>query len=1039
MIASFLFRNVRILMLAIVVILVAGISSFLVMPRLEDPVLGRRVGLISTVFPGANARKVESLVSIPLEEQLAGISKIKQVRSNSQNGISNVVIELEDSVSDVEPVWSIVRTELADAQSLLPEPCFPSQLEVVPLKAFAAIIAVSSVTDDSENLPAIRQTAELLRSQLIAIPGTERVDVFGDPGEEIVVRLEPERLVETGLSIAAIAERVTADLTELPAGRLSVRDSELGLYLQEDLSPVERVTQTTIPGKGAATSYLLSDLATVQRQSVGPPKSMAIIDGDRSIVLGCMVDDKLRVDRWADQLQQILADSQTEDGWQAELLFSQRRFVDKRMRTLFQNLGIGTAAVTVVVLIMMGWRSTLIITAALPLSALIVLACLRGMSIPIHQMSVTGLIIAIGLLIDNAIVIVEEVRVRMVETGEPLKAIIDGVSHLKMPLFGSTLTTVMAFLPIALLPGPPGEFVGSIAISVILAISASFILAMTVIPVMIGLLGSRRHQRGFLSFGLTIPALHRLYRYSLKVVFRFPILGLLLGIILPTIGFQAAVNLPEQFFPASDRRQIQIEVELDARASIQKTQETVSKMQEIVSQSPEVNHQHWFIGQSAPTFYYNVVPRRRGTPFYAQAFLDLDERTETQQLVQFLQSQLDQQVPEARILVRQLEQGPPFDAPIEVRVNGPDLATLQRLGRELRSLLSETNDVIHTRSDLEETIPSLSLAVNEDATAQAHLDRSKLSGLIYTTLEGASAGTVFDGTDEVPVRIRMPLEGEYQQERLAALPLPGKNGSESGTFRPDQTDFEGTPTPALNPITLGTLTEFGISSDVGAIVRINGERVNEVKAYIRAGVLPSQVMTEFQSKLKNSAFSLPDGYSIQFGGETEQRSQAVDQLIANGAILFSLMLLTLVAAFQSFQCAFIIACVGALSTGLGPLALSWFGFPFGFMAIVGTMGLVGVAINDSIVVLAAIRANDAACSGNRSELVQVVSGCTRHILTTTVTTIAGFLPLALSGGAFWPPLAVTIAGGVGGATFLALYFVPSLHLLLCARQSEVSE
>ncbi|MCA9113058.1 MAG: efflux RND transporter permease subunit, partial [Planctomycetaceae bacterium] len=458
-------------------------------------------------------------------------------------------------------------------------------------------------------------------------------------------------------------------------------------------------------------------------------------------------------------------------------------------------------------------------------------------------------------------------------------------------------------------------------------------------------------------------------------MFRFPIVGLLLGLVLPIIGFRSAMNLPEQFFPASDRRQIQIEVELDARATIEKTQETVTKLQEIVFQSREVDRQYWFIGQSAPTFFYNVVPRRRGTPFYAQAFLELNERSETQRIVRHLQGQLDQQVPEARILVRQLAQGPPFDAPIEVRVNGPDLVTLQKLGSDLRSLLSKTSDVIHTRSDLEETIPRLSLTVNHDAAEKAGVDRSKLAGLIYTTLEGAPAGTVFDGADELPVRIKIPFDGEYQQERLAALPLPRGNQSQADMFQPDGTEAEEVSTPDLNPITLGTLTTFEISSDVGAIVRINSNRVNEVKAYIRAGVLPSQVMSEFQSKLENSAFTLPDGYEIRFGGETEQRSQAVDQLIANGAVLFSLMLLTLVASFQSFRCAFIIACVGALSAGLGPLALSWFGFPFGFMAIVGTMGLVGVAINDSIVVLAAIRANDAARSGDRTDLVRVVSGC----------------------------------------------------------------
>ena len=226
------------------------------------------------------------------------------------------------------------------------------------------------------------------------------------------------------------------------------------------------------------------------------------------------------------------------------------------------------------------------------------------------------------------------------------------------------------------------------------------------------------------------------------------------------------------------------------------------------------------------------------------------------------------------------------------------------------------------------------------------------------------------------------------------------------------------------------MTEFELESDVGAIVRIDGRRVNEVKAYIEAGVLPSVVLQDFKQRLSDSEFVLPRGYALEFGGETEQRSNAVNSLIAKAIVLFALMLLTLVASFRSFRCAFIIAVVGGVSVGLGPLALSLFGFPFGFMAIIGTMGLIGVAINDSIVVLAAIRASELSCAGDVVELTKVVSGCTRHVIATTLTTIVGFLPLILGGGGFWPPLAITIAGGVGGATLLALYFVPSLHRLL---------
>ena len=284
----------------------------------------------------------------------------------------------------------------------------------------------------------------------------------------------------------------------------------------------------------------------------------------------------------------------------------------------------------------------------------------------------------------------------------------------------------------------------------------------------------------------------------------------------------------------------------------------------------------------------------------------------------------------------------------------------------------------------------------------------------------------------MPIVVKLDFDGESKLDLLSALQLTSQQrrpptSAGTGTGPPGRSAA-----PPANP-TVASLADFELDSDVGAVVRIDGRRVNEVKAYIQAGVLPSTVLNEFKRRLASadaSEFVLPAGYELELGGETEQRSNSVNSLIGNAIVLFALMLLTLVASFGSFRCALIVAAVGGLSIGLGPLALSLFGFPFGFMSIVGTMGLVGVAINDSIVVLAAIRSSPAARSGDTRSLVKVVSGCTRHIIATTLTTIVGFTPLILGGGKFWPPLAITIAGGVGGATFLALYFVPCLHLLL---------
>ena len=472
-----------------------------------------------------------------------------------------------------------------------------------------------------------------------------------------------------------------------------------------------------------------------------------------------------------------------------------------------------------------------------------------------------------------------------------------------------------------------------------------------------------------------------------------------------------ANQLPIQFFPASDRQQIQIEIELAASAPIAQTEATVAKIQPLLQSNPSIDKVHWFVGRSAPTFYYNVVPRRRGTPFYAQGIIDLAAEANGAEVVAAIEETVAKQISNCRVVVRQLEQGPPFDAPIELQIQGEDLDTLKTLGNQVRLVLSQCPHVTQTRSDLSETIPKLVLDVDSLSASEAGVDRKSIARQLYSQLEGVSLTTLYDGSQALPVRV-VASGDDNSITRLGSVEVSAQSPAP-----PQQSPF-------------ASMANLRLGSDVGAIVHINGQRTNEVMAYLSANVLPEDVLSDFKRRLASSDFVLPSGYELTYGGENQKRTEAVDRLISNAFVLFALMVLTLVVSFGSFRHALIVIAVGGLSMGLAPLALWLGGYPFGFMAIVGAMGLVGVAINDSIVVLASIAENEAASSGDVDATVDVVIYCTRHVLATTFTTIAGFAPLIIAGGKFWPPLAVTIAGGVGGATLMALLLAPALHLTL---------
>ena len=1024
--------NPRLLYLTISLIIVSGLSSFAILPRMEDPLLVRRGAFVHTLFPGADPVLVESQVTEIIENELAEISEIKEIRSTSRESISTISIELRDEVLDGDKVWSKVRDRIGDAEGLLPSGALKPRFERMEFKAYAALTALRWQPDSGDvNYAVLKRWGEELEDRLQSLAGTEKVDYFGLPSEEVLVTLNSEQLGALNLSVAEVSRQITAADPKVAAGQLRGDSEDLLIEIAGELDSIQCIENIPIRYQGDSGFTRLSDIATVMRTATNPPSSIAIVDGKRSIVLGAFIRENLRIDGWNTDLQIALDAFEQElpAGIALDRLFTQNDYVASRLSALINNLLLGAAAVFLVILVLMGWRSAVVVSMALPLAALMVLFGMRLMSIPIHQMSVTGLIIALGLLIDNAIVIVEEMTIKIRNGKSPGEAVSASVRHLALPLFGSTVTTAFAFAPIALMPGPAGEFVGAIAVSVIIAIFSSLFLAMTVIPAISARLISPAkldEQRSGWRDGFSNDRLAKWYRSSLRYIFHRPLLGVLLGLVLPVLGFLGATQLNEQFFPPADRDQLHIEVELGPTSSVENTLRTTSQIRELLLQDPDLRRVDWFVGESAPSFYYNLIARRSDVSQYAQAIVQLNSFEGQKQKIHELQELLDAKFAHARVLVRQLEQGPPFDAPVEVRLFGPDLDRLKYLGDGVREILVGTPGVIHTRTELDDTLLKVSLDVDLETAKAAGLSLTEIASQLNAATEGEVGGSIIEATEELPVRVRLDDQNRAKFTNLASLDII--NPQTVGSIG---THYQGVPVTALG--------EFKTTADFGAIQHIDGMRMNEVQAFSPAGVLPSTVLTAFKERLAASDFVLPPGYSLKFGGESAKRNEAVGNLMANVGILAVLMVATLVLSFGSFRMAIIVGSVGMLSIGLGLGALWVFGYPFGFTAIIGAMGLMGVAINDSIVVLAAIQGTPKANTGDREALVETVSVATRHIVSTSLTTMAGFAPLIIAGGGFWPPLAVAIAGGVCGATILALYFAPSAYLLLLCHGGNDGE
>jgi len=1031
--SKFFMQNPRFMVLLIVLIVVSGCVAIALLPRQEDPRLTSRAGRIVTVLPGANPLRVESLVTEKLEEELLEIEEIKEMISNSSTNNSVISIELRDDTQpdEVESIWAKIRDRVEAAHEKMPAETLASEFKRFDITASSLLVGLRWDKDSPADYGVLRRSLKRLKEEINAVEGTEKTELYGDPDEEILVTLDPNKMTALGLSTVEISQIISASDSKVSAGLLRSSGSNTLLAVEGELDSLSRIGEIPIQLGDSSSFVNLEDIATIEKTIRQPADSTVLLNDQPSIVLGVQTRANSRIDLWSKRVEPILAEFQSTlpAGVVFETVFEQSPYVEARLNSLLGSLLISALAVVVVILVMMGWRSALIIACSLPLVSLMVLAAMNGLQIPMHQMSITGLVIALGLMIDNAIVMVDEVAQRIRKGDPPMTAVSKASSFLWLPLLGATITTTLSFAPIILMGGPAGEFVGPIAIVTAIAVVSSFVLAITVTAPLAGLGLNLRERQGWFENGLSIRPLRIAYQNVLGWFMRAPVIGVLAGVMLPILGLIVALDLPEQFFPPADRNQFQIEIELAASDSLNETIDLATDIRKELMADDRIEDVAWFLGESAPSFYYNLLPIRSNASQFGQAIVTCKPAKvrELRELLLEKQAELESKFPSASVLIKQLEQGPAFFAPIEVRLTGSDLTRLRELGEEVRFLLTQTDCVHHTNGGLSEMLPKITFAVDEQQARLANLNHQTIADRLNTDLEGITGGSIMEGTEELPVRVRVSGEHRSDLNRIASLEFlgVGVGGTNDLTDR-----YRGIP--------LSAISEMKLEAEYATITRLNGRRMNEISAYIDAGVLPAKVLGEFRERLDAVNMTLPAGYSVTYGGAEARRDDAVDALVGKVFIIVTLMVAALVVSIGSFRFAATLFLVAGLSVGLGLGSLWLTGLPWGFMSIVAIMGMIGVAVNDSIVVLSSLRALPPELASDRNAITSCVVENTRHIIATTLTTITGFTPLILSGSEFWTPVAVAMSGGVGGATIIALLLVPSLYVLLHRKDPSVA-
>ncbi|MCB1689344.1 MAG: efflux RND transporter permease subunit [Halioglobus sp.] len=1035
MLARYIYRHSRYFTLIILCVIAVGITSFNSIARQEDPTLMNFVGTITTFYPGATPDRVEALVSRPLEDELRKIAEIDELQSTSSAGVSFFNIMLVDTLpaDALERTWSEIRDAMADAATVFPpgagEPVFDNDR----LTSFTTIVALSSATADDMPLSLLNRLAQDFADRARNLADTKLVEIFGEPVEEVRVEIDESALLSRGLNLQQVALALQAADAKMASGRASGNGTEMLIELAGDFDSMERIREVIVNTAPNGSATRIADIARVYKSAVTPPPAMAMAQGRTAILVGVVMEPGNQVDVWSRAFNEFVATyrAQAPAGLKLEMTYDQNTYATSRLFDVTTNLALGIVLVILVLLFTLGWRAAVVVACILPLCGLISIIVMERMGMALHQMSISGLIVALGLLVDGSIVMTDEVRKRLLQGQSPIDAISGSVDRLRVPLISSALTTVLAFVPMAILPGPAGDFVGAIATAVIIMLATSTVLALSITPVLASWLLPRKPAKeshwwvGGASSGRAGDALERSLDWSL----RHPAAAIALALALPVSGFLAFPTLTAQFFPGTDRDQFYIQVKAADGRSIYDTAATVKRMDEKLRSDPLIRRVDWSIGESAPAFYYNMYRFKEGIPSWAEALVLTHDENRTDDLIRQLQLELDREFPDAQIIVRGIDQGPPVIAPLEIEVNGPNLAVLRELGEEFRRRMDTIPYVTHTSNGLAGGAPKLVFELQEEKLRLAHLQLSDVATALNSSLLGQVGGEVLEGTERLPVRVRLNEKDWGGSEQIADIlvPLPGQ-------LQDTQALIAGIP--------LNALGKPALVPSQSPISRDEGQRTNKVQGFLIRGVLPEEALKLLQQDLAQNPIDLPDGYTFTFGGDADERAKVVDKIMAPMGLVLAALLVTIVMTFNSWRLSAVAVLVCICSLGLSLLALAIFRYPFGIQAMIGVIGSIGVSINAAIIIITALQANASAAHGNLRATRNVVMDSSRHIISTTVTTFGGFLPLILEGSQFWPPFAMAIAGGVLLSTVISFFLVPPLFLVATRfgkRDSEAED
>ncbi|MGD9387054.1 MAG: efflux RND transporter permease subunit [Gammaproteobacteria bacterium] len=994
----------RRLVLALVFTLsLIGLASWLGMNRQEDPFFPYRYGQVHVSWPGADAAQVERLLLNPLQEEIAQVDEVNELRGIARLGFAQIVVGMHDHVYDTDEVWQRVRVAIERAERDFPPGAGKPELLDRMMDTEGIVLVVTG----SEDLIALAEAARSLRRDLFRVPDIARVELLADPGEQLVVSIDPAAAEVWGLDARTLGGQLAARNVTMPGGLLSRDGRSVVLRPRSDFGSLEELAETPVR-LPSGDMVPLGDVAGLHFEPDDPPTERMWLNGRPAVGLGIVIpENRLNAVRFGERVRAVV-DEVRESYAPLEIqeMFYQPRWVEDRLAELARSLLLGMAVVILVLLLFMGPRLGLTVAGVLPLVTLSSLAIYAMGGGVMHQIAVAGLVIALGMLVDNAIVMVENLQWHLDQGRGKREAAMLSVRELAGPLAAATGTTLAAFMPLLLSQGNTADFTRGIPILVMLTLVVSYLYAVFATPVMATVMLQPRSGGS----GLRTQSLGA---FLGRVAVHRPAWTITLAAVLVAGGVLLSGQLQRDFFPSTDRNQLIVDLRFTEGTELEYTALQANLMAEELRQRAEVTAAHVFAGSSGPRFYYNLM-KIPNSPHLGRIVAITESDDDLPTLMHWVRSYARARVPDAHVTASRLGQGPPVDAPVEIRVFAEDPAQLVEAAEAVMRVLRETPGAIDVRHTLGTGLATVRLDVDDSAAARLGLSRTDVAEALASATLGSEFSTWRVRREPLPMIIRAPEGRQFPLEGLAGLPLPLPGG---GT------------------VPLGQVARSSLEWQPAVIRQWDMQRMTGVLAETADDYTYDEVISMLSPRLEQ--LELPPGVHLVFGGAAEEAGEANSALFQTLPIGVLMLLAFLLYQFNSFRLmAIVLVTVPLAVVGVTPgLLLS--GQPFSFTAMLGVVALVGIVVNNAIVLIDLVRRLEREHAERADAIVAAVARRTRPILMTTATTIAGLLPLTLTQSTLWPPLAWAIISGLLASTLLTLVVIPALYRLLMGATRPV--